>query len=130
MLDAIKTNFIKLYPTTTVKEALDLLTENRTNGAPVVDENGRLVGIIVKADLFRFLMDKGHYDTCPIEWVMTKKVITANSDEDTINIAKRLRNNNIIAIPVIDENEVVIGMVTLENILDNFIELVEKNKFL
>ena len=130
MLDAIKNNFIKLFPTNTVKEALDLLTENRINGAPVVDENGKLIGIVVKADLFRFLMDKGHYDTCPVEWVMTKNVITAKDDEDIIDIAKRLRSNNIIAIPVIDENKFVTGMVTLENILDSFMNLVEKNKFL
>lgn len=130
MLEAIKNNFIKLFPTNTVKEALNLLTENRINGAPVVDENGKLIGIIVKADLFRFLMDKGHYDTCPVEWVMTKKVITAKDDEDIIDIAKRLRSNNIIAIPVIDENKFVTGMVTLENILDSFMNLVEKNKFL
>lgn len=123
MLDKVmNTNFIKFGPQDTVKEALKALTEGRVNGAPVVDDNGKLLGIIVKADIFRFLMEEGHYDTCPLDWVMTKRVIIATEDEDTIDIAKRLRENSIVAIPVVDENDVVKAMVTLESILDSIIE--------
>lgn len=121
--NVIKTDFIKLLPQTTVKEALESITENKVNGAPVVDENDKLIGIVVKADLFRFLMEEGHYDTCPLEWVMTKKVITATMDEDEIDIAKRIRENSIVSIPVVDEENKVIGMVTLESIVDSIIDL-------
>lgn len=126
MLDnVIETNFIKLMPENTVKEALTLITESKINGAPVIDGEGKLVGIVVKADLFRFLIEEGHYDTCPLEWVMTKKVITATVDEEVVDIAKRLRENSIVAIPVVDENNVVKGMVTLETILDSILNSYE-----
>lgn len=101
------------------------MNNNNINGAPVVDDNGLLVGMIVKADIYRFLMDQGHYDTCPVEWVMTKKVITASKDEDIIDIAKRLRENDIIAIPIVD-NQTLLGLVTIENIVDYFIEAYSK----
>ncbi|KMT20972.1 CBS domain-containing protein [Clostridium cylindrosporum] len=128
MLDnVIITEFIKLMPLNTVREALNSLTENKVNGAPIVDSEGKLVGIIVKADLYRFLMEKGHFDTCPLEWVMTKSVITAKEDESEISIAKKLRENNIVSIPVVDANDIVKGMVTLESILDSIIDSYQNN---
>ncbi len=51
------------------------MSENNINGAPVANEEGNLIGMIVKADIYRFLMEEGHYDTCPVEWVMTKEVL-------------------------------------------------------
>jgi CBS domain-containing protein len=122
MLSKIITyDIIKLSPNDTLVKALEIMNGNNINGAPVVDDSGLLVGMIVKADIYRFLMDQGHYDTCPVEWVMTKKVITASRDEDVIVIAKRLRENDIIAIPIVDNNT-ILGLATIENIVDYFIE--------
>lgn len=122
MLNKIITyDIIKLSPNDTLVKALEIMNGNNINGAPVVDDSGLLVGMIVKADIYRFLMDQGHYDTCPVEWVMTKKVITASKDEDVIAIAKRLRENDIISIPIVDNNT-ILGLATIENIVDYFIE--------
>lgn len=104
-----------------VDEALNLMNTLNVNGIPVVDDNNKLVGIVVKADAYRFLTKPGHYVDYPVELIMTKKVITAQSDEDIITVAKRLRNHNIIAMPVL-ENDSVIGIVTIENLLDCFLK--------
>lgn len=126
MLSKIITyDIIKLSPNDTLVKALEIMNDNNINGAPVVDDSGLLVGMIVKADIYRFLMDQGHYDTCPVEWVMTKKVITASKDEHVIAIAKRLRENDIIAIPIVDNNT-ILGLATIENIVDYFIETYDK----
>lgn len=126
MLSKIITyDIIKLSPNDTLVKALEIMNNNNINGAPVVDDSGLLVGMIVKADIYRFLMDQGHYDTCPVEWVMTKKVITALKDEDVIEIAERLRKNDIIAIPIMDNNT-ILGLATMENIVDYFIETYRK----
>ena len=117
----IHSNIVMLKVEDTLSKALDIMNENRINGAPVVDGSGRLVGILVKADIYRFLIEEGHYDTCPVDWVMTKKVITASKNEDILEIAKRLRQNDIVAIPIID-NDVIVGIVTIEDILDYIIE--------
>lgn len=126
MLSKIITyDIIRLSPNDTLIKALEIMNDNNINGAPVVDDSGSLVGMIVKADIYRFLMDQGHYDTCPVEWVMTKKVITASKDEDVIEIAERLRKNDIIAIPIMDNNT-ILGLATMENIVDYFIETYRK----
>lgn len=114
-------NIIKLKAEDTLNKALDIMNENKINGAPVVGDDGNLVGMIVKADIYRFLMEEGHYETCPVDWVMSKKVITASRNEDILDIAKRLRENDIISVPIID-NGVMVGIVTIEDIMDYIIE--------
>lgn len=115
--EIMHSDIIKIRPEDDLKKALDIMNNNKVNGAPVVDKDGKLVGMIVKADIYRFLMEQGHYETCPVDWVMTKKVITAYKDEEIVKIAERLRENDIIAIPVID-NDVLEGMVSIEDIMD------------
>ncbi len=105
----------------TIKETLDKMTTKGINGMPVIDDKNNLVGMVVKADIYRFLIAPGHYDTCPVDWVMTKNIITASSDEDIIEIAKRLQENDIIAMPVLEDNKVV-GIISIEDFLEFFIE--------
>jgi len=114
----MRSDIVKLKPDDILSKALNVMHEHSVNGAPVIDENGKLVGMIVKADIYRFLIEEGHYDTCPVEWVMTKSVITANRHEEILDVAKRIRENDIIAIPVVDADEFVEGIVSIEDIVD------------
>lgn len=104
----------------TISHVLKLMNKVDVNGMPVVNESDNLVGMVVKADIYRFMMTPGHYDTCPVEWVMAKSVITAEADEEVLSVAKRIRENDIISMPVV-ENKKVIGIISIEDILDYFI---------
>ncbi|MEW9096255.1 MAG: CBS domain-containing protein [Clostridiaceae bacterium] len=114
-------NLITLEPEDTVEYALKLMNQKKINGAPVIDGSGKLLGMIVKADIYRFLMEEGHYDTCPVEWVMTKKVVAASPNDDLVGVAKKLREHNIIAIPVVEEDNTLKGILTVEDIVDYFL---------
>lgn len=105
----------------TIDHILKLINKVEVNGMPVVDASDNLVGMVVKADIYRFMMTPGHYDTCPVEWVMTKSVITAEADEDVLTVAKRIRENDIISMPVMEDKK-VIGIISIEDILDYFIK--------
>ncbi|MCY6370919.1 CBS domain-containing protein [Clostridium ganghwense] len=105
-----------------IKRALDVMNKNNINGAPVEDKDGNLAGVVVKADIYRFLIEQGHYDTYPIESIMTKDVITANKDDDVIEVANKLINNDIASIPIVEGNKVV-GMVSIEAVVEYFIKL-------
>ncbi len=121
--EIMKSPVIVIRPDETVDRALDIMNQEKVNGTPIVDENNRLVGMIVKADIYRFLMDPGHYKSCPVEWVMTKEVIKAHADEEILDVAKRLRDYNIIALPVVEgDNDEVVGIISFEDILDYYIE--------
>ncbi len=117
----MKRNLVTVKKENTIEDALNLMIGNKINGTPVVDEENNLKGMIVKADIYRFLMDPGHYLSCPVEWVMTKNVVTGSQDENIVGLAKRLREKNIITIPIIEDNK-VIGVVSIEDIVDYLIE--------
>jgi predicted transcriptional regulator len=119
------TSLIKAAPHTlnvndTIDKALSLIDSLKLNGMPVINNDNKLVGMVVKADIYRFMIQPGHYDSCPVDWVMSKSVIVAQSDEDVLTVARRLRDNSIIAMPVLD-NDKVIGIISIEILLDYFI---------
>ncbi|EPY2273874.1 CBS domain-containing protein [Clostridium sporogenes] len=119
--DIMNTHVIVLNPKDSIKKALNLMNENNINGSPVADEQGNLIGMIVKADIYRFLMEEGHYDTCPVEWVMTKEVFTALEEEDVTSIAKKILDKDIIAMPIVDSSKKLLGIVSIEDILKSLI---------
>jgi CBS domain-containing protein len=118
--EIMKKDLITIQDDETIGVALEKMSNMRVNGAPVVNRMGKLMGMIVKADIYRFLMTPGHYQQCPVEWVMSKNVIKATVDEDVLTVGRRLRSNHIIAMPVMDEDNVA-GIISIEDILDFFI---------
>ena len=118
----IKQNFYTININDPIDKALDLMDKFSINGMPVVNDKDTLVGMIVKADIYRFMIHPGHYVSCPVEWVMSKSVILAQSDEDLLIVAKRLRQNDIVSMPVV-ENDKIIGIISIEDLLDYFLNI-------
>ncbi|MBF6648212.1 CBS domain-containing protein [Methylobacter sp. BlB1] len=56
--DYMTTNPITVRPETPVKEVADLLIANRINGVPVVDDEGKLLGIVTAEDLIHRGLDE------------------------------------------------------------------------
>lgn len=119
--DIMKTENYSVKVNDTIDKVLALMDRLHVNGLPVLNDSDELVGMIVKADIYRFMISPGHYDSCPVDWVMSKSVITVSPEEDVLKTAKRLRENDIISMPVV-ENENIIGIISLEDLLDYFIE--------
>lgn len=118
--EIMHTKYFYVDENETLNKTLQLMNEKGINGVPVVNENLNLNGIVVKADIYRFLVEDGHYDTYPVKSVMSDKVISANEDEEVEEVARRLRENDIMALPVV-ENKKVIGIIELEDIVDYFL---------
>jgi len=118
----IKQSFHTINVNDPIDKALDMMDKFDINGMPVVNDKDALVGMIVKADIYRFMIHPGHYVSCPVEWVMSKEVILAQSDEDLLVVANRLRKNDIISMPVV-ENDTIVGVISIEDLLDYFINI-------
>ena len=93
-------------------EAAKLMKQNERNHISVVS-NGKLVGIITSWDISKAVAE-GKSDT--VEACMTKDVITCLPEETVDIVAKRLAEFRISAIPVIDKEKNVVGMLTSEHI--------------
>jgi len=95
-----------------VATALALMKEYRIGGIPVVDKNNKLKGIVTNRDL-RFERQL----TRPIKEIMTKKVITISEFSNFEKAADILQIHKIEKLPVVDENNHVIGLITYKDIL-------------
>jgi IMP dehydrogenase len=95
-----------------VKHALDIMKKFKIGGIPVVDDNQKLIGIVTNRDL-RFERNLEQ----KIEAVMTKdRLVTTNQSIDLEHAADILQKYKIEKLPVIDENEKLVGLITYKDI--------------
>ncbi|MCI6672644.1 MAG: IMP dehydrogenase [Prevotella sp.] len=96
----------------TVKDALEMMAEYHIGGIPVVDEENHLVGIVTNRDL-RF---ERHFDK-RIDEVMTREnLVTTHQQADLSAAAKILQENKIEKLPVVDQDNRLIGLITYKDI--------------
>ncbi len=96
----------------TVQDALKLMKEYKIGGIPVVNEERILIGIVTNRDLrFQQNMDR------PIGEVMTgKNIITTTSNTDLVQAGKILQQHKIEKLPVVDQDNKLIGLITYKDI--------------
>jgi len=103
---------IFISPDKTVAEADALMGEYKISGVPVVDDELKLVGIITNRDM-RFITDM----RLLISDVMTKApLVTAKVGITLEEAAKVLQEHKIEKLPIVDENDVLQGLVTIKDI--------------
>lgn len=104
---------ITLSETATVGDALSMMSENKIGGIPVVDDQGKLVGIVTNRDL-RFEKEM----TKPIDQVMTKEhIVTTDKPKDLKAAESILQEKKIEKLPVVDETGRLMGLITYKDIL-------------
>jgi IMP dehydrogenase len=105
---------VTLSENATIADALQLMTENKIGGIPVVASNGTLAGIITNRDL-RF--EKNHKR--PVREVMTKrnKTIVAPHGITLKKAEEILQDYKIEKLPIVDKHDKLIGLITYKDIL-------------
>ena len=92
-----------------------LLVEERIGGAPVTDDDGRVLGIISEADIMNALL-KGLPLRTPVEDVMTSPVHTVDEFDLTDEVMELFRKHRIHHLPVVRE-EKLLGMITPADVI-------------
>ncbi|MGQ4875749.1 MAG: homocysteine biosynthesis protein [Promethearchaeia archaeon] len=101
------------YDDCDIKIVAEKIIRNNVNHIIITDRNGILKGIVTSFDITKAIAE----DKNELKDIITKRVITA-SDNDPIDVAARkMKANNISALPVIDENKKVIGIITSEELM-------------
>ena len=144
--DIMTSTVITLSPDMGIVEAAKILMDNNINGAPVLDKEGVLVGILCRDDLISqqkklplpsyFIMLDGiiplisprHLEkeidkitATNVEHAMTAKPVTVSPDADIDVVAGLMVDKKIHTIPVVDQDGTLIGIVGKEDILKTLI---------
>ena len=103
---------LTISPNNTLKDALNLKKIERISGIPVVEKNGKLVGILTNRDI-RFAKNLQQ----PVSSLMTKKnLITVKSNITTNEAKKLLHQYRIEKLLVVDNNYRCVGLITVKDI--------------
>jgi len=105
-------NPITLGPDRPVREAYALMRRFKISGVPIVDGDGRLIGIITNRDLqFERNLDQ------PIREAMTRdKLVTAPVGTDLDEAERILARHRIEKLPVVDAKGILKGLITVKDI--------------
>ena len=104
--DIMSNDPVFLTPAHTVREASQVFIEHEIDGAPVIDEHGRLIGLLTKSHLYKILAGNGDPNTA-VDQLMATSVRTGRPDEKVSDLIKR----SVGRLPVVDQDQVV-GMIT------------------
>jgi CBS domain-containing protein len=107
------------------QRALRLMDEHRLHHVPVVNATGQLVGIITERDL---LLAASHYGQADIEVaeIMHKGAVTATPEMTIAQAAELMLSKRIGGLPVLDEQQKVVGVITETDLLRAFVEVLGK----
>jgi CBS-domain-containing membrane protein len=136
--DVMVSPVITIKPSSSVRDVAKTLLERRISAVPVVDDHGKLVGIVSEGDLLHraetgtqrrhswWLSGLIGPDTLASEYikanarqvadVMTRNVITATPDAPLHQVAALLEKNSIKRVPVV-ENGQLVGIVSRANLI-------------
>ncbi|EFA73599.1 CBS domain-containing protein [Cylindrospermopsis raciborskii CENA303] len=135
-------NPIMVNPQTPLKQAIQILAEKQISGLPVVDDMGKLVGIISETDLmwqetgitppaYIMFLDSVIYLQNPATYerdlhkalgqtvgeVMSNNPITISPDQSLKAAAKIIQDHKVRRLPVVDDSATVIGILTRGDII-------------
>ena len=92
------------------------MAKNGIKGTPVLDNEGKLLGIITLTDVLKINTDKRA--TIRVSSVMTKELVTTIPDESLYAAFGKMANNQIGRLPVVGQGDIIklIGIITREDV--------------
>jgi CBS domain-containing protein len=133
VVDVMTQNPLSMTPSETVGQADEVMSENRIRQLPVVD-GSTLVGIITDRDIRSFL-DSGSLLVpdarakalaTEVKEVMSTDPLTLSPDDDLQEALELLIEEKIGGIPVMDQAEGLVGIVTYVDVLRCFLDLLRE----
>jgi CBS domain-containing protein len=115
-----------LRPETDVFDAIDRLLSKGISGAPVVDDDGKLVGILSELDCINRLVQAAHdaEPTGSVGAFMSRTLRTVGPQTDLLTIAHIFVSEHIRRLPVIDDAGKLLGQISRRDLLRAFNDLV------
>ena len=136
--DVMTREILSIGPDTTVAEAIRTMLDNRISGLPVIDEAGRLVGILTEGDLMRrgetgterrrprwleILMGPGRLageyvrtHGRKVDGIMTRDVVSVTPDTPLKEVVELMERRRIKRVPVLD-GDVLVGILSRADLL-------------
>ena len=117
--DIMSKRLITVKPDAMVMDVVNLLSQHKITGVPVVGDSGELLGIVSEKDTFKLILNGGFNQALAgtVDRIMSKEVTTVKPNDDVFMIANLFYKNNYRRVPVVDNGKVV-GLISRRDILE------------
>lgn len=112
--------FLTLEPGMPIEEAIKMLLKHRVSGAPVVDAERKLIGVLSEKDCLRIFAN-GAYNVLPgavVEQYMSRSLRTITEDADLFTAADVFLKNPFRRLPIVDETGRLVGQISRRDVLN------------
>lgn len=128
--DYMTRDLITFKPDQSVEDVIDLLIKHRISGGPVVDEDGKLVGIISEGDCIKHISESRYFNM-PLEDStvasrMIRDVETIDGNMDIFDAANKFLSVRRRRFPIL-ENGRLVGQISQKDILKATVKLKSQN---
>ncbi|MFE7095429.1 CBS domain-containing protein [Streptomyces erythrochromogenes] len=127
--DLMTDEVVSVAPETAFKDVAKLLAQYGVSGLPVLDDEDRVVGVVSQTDLVARMAPPSHpfqEGDAPAEPpaardVMSAPAVTVRADETARDAARLMTRRGIERLPVVDEEDRLVGIVTRRDLLRLFV---------
>lgn len=124
--DYMTTQLVTLRPETDVFVAIATLKDHRISGAPVIDGNGQLVGLLTEGDCLTAIIKDIYYTEAggKVADFMSTEVSTIGPEDDIVDIAVEFQKQKRKRFPVLEDGELV-GQISQRDILRAVLDIAQ-----
>ncbi len=110
--DVMRKDLVSIREGISIEETAKVMFDNGITHLPVINGNNELAGIVTSWDISKAVALK----CTTLDGIMTRGVITVKGNEHIENAAKKMEQNNISALPVVDDKKRIIGIIGSDEI--------------
>ena len=110
--EVMTTNVETVTGDQTAREAASFMLRANAGSIPVCDGD-RVIGMITDRDIAVRGIGEGRGPDTPISELMSADIVCAREDDDTSDVAERMSSEQVRRLPVVDENDRLVGIVSL-----------------
>jgi len=98
-------------------DAARLMWDEDIGAVPVVDDGGRLIGIVTDRDIAMAAYLRGmNLWEIPVGGLMTREVISARANDSIYDVSTLMSQRQVRRVPIVDDHGVLIGIVSLNDL--------------
>lgn len=120
--DIMSKDVITTGPEITLDKVIKKLVKNKISGMPVIDENGKIIGVVSEKDILNFAFC-GYLRSTKVKEAMSKNVIYFESETSIEIIVLSISKNHFRRMPIIEDGKVV-GIVSRRDIIKHVLNVI------
>ena len=116
--DIMAKRLVTFQPDMHVRAAIESLLKHKISGAPVVDKNGTLIGVLSEIDCMPTIIQDLYYSDSggSVGDFMSTELTTVNSEMGLVDLAEIFQKKHFRRLPVVD-NGILVGQVSRRDVL-------------